>query len=135
MRTGFLFASLASQSGSRVSNKRSFRRLFRTFQEPHRTETTESVIDVADQFKRRKAEQRDSDVLIPRKLGAPIQRLDGRMCVRSAAGGRMNVGWVRADHFHPAGSVTEPTSTVELESPIPQRRPTGLAASNQRMPH
>jgi hypothetical protein len=40
-------------------------------------ETTESIVDVTDQFKCLKAEQRDADVLILRKLDAPIQRMDG----------------------------------------------------------
>lgn len=61
---------------SRVSSTQSFRRLFRTSQEPRKIETTESIVDVTDQFKCLKAEQRDVDVLILRKLGDPIQRLD-----------------------------------------------------------
>jgi hypothetical protein len=40
-------------------------------------ETTETVVAVTDQFKCLKAEQRDADVLILRKLDAPIQRADG----------------------------------------------------------
>jgi len=49
----------------------------RMFKEPHMIETTESIVDVTDQFKCLKAEQRDADVLILRKLDAPIQRMDG----------------------------------------------------------
>ena len=40
-------------------------------------ETTETVVDVTERFKCLKAEQRDADVLILRKLDAPIQRADG----------------------------------------------------------
>ena len=53
------------------------RRHSRTIKEPHMIETTESIVDVTDQFKCLKAEQRDADVLILRKLDAPIQRVDG----------------------------------------------------------
>lgn len=53
------------------------RRHSRSIKEPHMIETTESIVDVTDQFKCLKAEQRDADVLILRKLDAPIQRADG----------------------------------------------------------
>ena len=42
------------------------------------TETAESIIDVSDQFKCLKAEQRGADVLILRELDSPIQRMDGK---------------------------------------------------------
>ncbi len=53
------------------------RRHSRTIKEPHMIETTEPIVDVSDQFKCLKAEQRDADVLILRKLDAPVQRADG----------------------------------------------------------
>lgn len=42
------------------------------------TEAAETVIDVSEQFKCLKAEQRGADVLILRKLDSPIQRIDGK---------------------------------------------------------
>ena len=53
------------------------RRHSRTIKEPHMIETTEPIVDVSDQLKCLKAEQRDADVLILRQLDAPIQRADG----------------------------------------------------------
>lgn len=40
---------------------------------------TETVVDVTDRFTCSKAEQRGPDVLILRKLDAPIRRLDSKM--------------------------------------------------------
>ena len=65
---------LAYQGGG---SDQAHRRHSRTIKEPHMIETTESIVDVTDQFKCLKAEQRDADVLILRKLDAPIQRMDG----------------------------------------------------------
>jgi hypothetical protein len=41
-------------------------------------EDAETIVDVSDQFKCLKAEQRGMDVLILRKLNSPIQRVDGK---------------------------------------------------------
>ena len=41
-------------------------------------ETAETTIDVSEQFKCLKAEQRGTDVLILRRLDSPIQRMDGK---------------------------------------------------------
>ena len=41
-------------------------------------EDAETIVDVSDQFKCLKAEQRGADVLILRKLDSPIQRTDGK---------------------------------------------------------
>jgi hypothetical protein len=43
-----------------------------------------------------------------------------------AAGGTVNVGWVRADHSSSGWQRCGADSPVELESPIRQRRPTGM---------
>ena len=42
------------------------------------TEAVESIVDISEQFKCLKAEQRGADVLILRKLDSPIQRMDGK---------------------------------------------------------
>ena len=41
-------------------------------------EAAETIVDVSDQFKCLKAEQRDTDVLILRKLDSPVRRMDGK---------------------------------------------------------
>ncbi len=53
-------------------------------------EDVETTIDVSDQFKCLKAEQRGVDVLILRKLDSPIERMDGKR-----AGYEVEYRWLR----------------------------------------